>query len=455
MNLAANTQHCDFCAGAPVVKTLDVHDFDMGDGVRSVSGWGVCAVCANLVEIEDKAQLLERAMQSMNGKPELQVLRQRVRDRGGDPDKEQFDWLKQLHKEFWRSYKLKQTAIEAKLAGQKAAPWDTAHNMKFAALRNMENWMKIHGIQIGDTVKFKAGTPFTELEKMIKGEHILQVKQRIYQESIGVLRASDCYSFSGDALEAIKQATGSMPHDGPLSLDQIPRNGIGWWWFEPWLPVKAEPRGGQLAGILWRLTAPTDKPSHAGVNRDKELGNSYVNFTVFAMEDGMPKPTIQWSWNFGESAHALMARALLEHKKQIVPLLTERELVNLIGYASVFFLAACVWLEQEIIEVVEHRVPRQQRRQLEREHKFEKNSLGGVKVIALRRKRRLVEGPVEPSDHKQREYNWQWEVEGHFRNQPHGPGRQLRKVIYITPYVKGPDDKPLKPKAEKVFAVIR
>lgn len=40
---------------------------------------------------------------------------------------------------------------------------------------------------------------------------------------------------------------------------------------------------------------------------------------------------------------------------------------------------------------------------------------------------------------------WQrrWMVRGHWRLQPHGPGRLLRKPLWIDPYVKGPEDKPL------------
>lgn len=40
---------------------------------------------------------------------------------------------------------------------------------------------------------------------------------------------------------------------------------------------------------------------------------------------------------------------------------------------------------------------------------------------------------------------WQrrWMVRGHWRLQPHGPGRLQRKPLWIDPYVKGPEDKPL------------
>ncbi|WP_328853248.1 hypothetical protein OG994_12000 [Micromonospora globbae] len=35
-------------------------------------------------------------------------------------------------------------------------------------------------------------------------------------------------------------------------------------------------------------------------------------------------------------------------------------------------------------------------------------------------------------------------VSGHWRNQPHGPGRALRRPVYINPFLRGPDDAPIK-----------
>jgi hypothetical protein len=37
----------------------------------------------------------------------------------------------------------------------------------------------------------------------------------------------------------------------------------------------------------------------------------------------------------------------------------------------------------------------------------------------------------------------QWLVRGHLRNQPHGPQKSLRKVIWIEPHFKGPEDAPI------------
>lgn len=75
-----------------------------------------------------------------------------------------------------------------------------------------------------------------------------------------------------------------------------------------------------------------------------------------------------------------------------------------------------------------------------------------VTVVKLRRLR-------EPSDHEPgdgtgREWHHRWIVGGHWRNQPFGPGRSLRRPVWIAPYVKGPEGKPLVSRP-KVKALVR
>jgi hypothetical protein len=39
------------------------------------------------------------------------------------------------------------------------------------------------------------------------------------------------------------------------------------------------------------------------------------------------------------------------------------------------------------------------------------------------------------------------DVSGHFKLQPHGPGRSLRQLIWVNAYERGPDDAPVRPRA--------
>ena len=41
------------------------------------------------------------------------------------------------------------------------------------------------------------------------------------------------------------------------------------------------------------------------------------------------------------------------------------------------------------------------------------------------------------------DWTHQWIVDGHWRNQPYGVGHSLRRLQWIAPFIKGPEDAPL------------
>lgn len=78
-----------------------------------------------------------------------------------------------------------------------------------------------------------------------------------------------------------------------------------------------------------------------------------------------------------------------------------------------------------------------------------------VQVVTLRRPRTIhPENPDPTSVHTAREWHHRWVVDGHWRWQACGPNRSERRLTFIAPYLKGPEDKPLKTK-ERVKAWVR
>jgi hypothetical protein len=63
-----------------------------------------------------------------------------------------------------------------------------------------------------------------------------------------------------------------------------------------------------------------------------------------------------------------------------------------------------------------------------------------VRIITLRRPAQPSNEDGEPISHV--EWQHRWVVSGHWRNQPYGPDRSLRRPVYINPFIKGPSDKP-------------
>lgn len=106
-------------------------------------------------------------------------------------------------------------------------------------------------------------------------------------------------------------------------------------------------------------------------------------------------------------------------------------------------------MSQTLTAKTPERGDRTQRRRLERE-----NLPSEVLVIQFRKTRYTsAEGGEE------RNVNWshRWIVGGHWRWQPYkdpASGGEIKKRIWISPYVKGPDDKPLKTK-ERVYVLAK
>lgn len=76
----------------------------------------------------------------------------------------------------------------------------------------------------------------------------------------------------------------------------------------------------------------------------------------------------------------------------------------------------------------------------------------GVRVVQLRKRHYNLTSSAEHE--ADREYTCQWVVRGHWRQQWY-PSLQRNQPKWIAPYVKGPEDKPLKPPRATVFAVVR
>ncbi len=109
-----------------------------------------------------------------------------------------------------------------------------------------------------------------------------------------------------------------------------------------------------------------------------------------------------------------------------------------------WLLATWRLMQQSVTSVTEEHAPRNMRRALER-----KNQNAKVTVISLRHRVSQGDGGNEV------EWSHRWLVKGHWRNQPcKEDGEWTTRLVWIHPYVKGPEDKPLLIR-EHVYALVR
>lgn len=106
-------------------------------------------------------------------------------------------------------------------------------------------------------------------------------------------------------------------------------------------------------------------------------------------------------------------------------------------------------MSQRLALTVQAKPDRATRRRVER--------LGAVvppflRVVTLRRMEQARVRAQGDADREPVDWQWQWDVRGHWRKQPTNDGI---KDVYIEKYRKGPADKPLKPDSLKIFAARR
>ncbi len=118
------------------------------------------------------------------------------------------------------------------------------------------------------------------------------------------------------------------------------------------------------------------------------------------------------------------------------------------------FVASCLsFMEQRITMPVSRPASRAARRRLERNHATFQTE-ADVQVIELRRRERGRPAQPDAENGGTRDWHVQWLVAGHWRRHWY-PRAKAHKPRYIAPYVKGPQDKPLKPPSRQLFVLKR
>lgn len=288
-------------------------------------------------------------------------------------------------------------------------PWMTALEMQFAALHRIE--------------LVKTGAEYAGLDA--------RDRKVLLAESV-ILRRSPAYSWSFETTTAALLASQTIPLDTPLTRENLPTDMAGFWWFgRPATSVETPGAGlRDIVGMAWGTTG--------------DLSATAIMIVGFVLDDyGRPVSTITAVWRFGETVRAMMDRNNADNNAQHLS-----EVPASVPSLCRLFLAGHAWLNQRILLVSSGHIERHRRKQLARENG---PTVSDVKVIQLRRAESQHNKDGRTSESV--EWTCRWIVNGHWRNQPYSNGEH--KLIYILPYVKGPDDKPLKVPAHTVYAVNR
>lgn len=287
--------------------------------------------------------------------------------------------------------------------------------------------------------------------KLVKDIGVL----RSYKLDIDHLRDASAFAWFDPALAAVIQASNSIPHDVKLQDLAIPKEQSGWWWFKRPVTIMTRNEIDPLNALLWSMIKDT-KTQRVFVGF-----GGYVKSSEYS--EGEMAPTSMFKWYLDETIHEMMARLTIEYRGNYGPggryahldsdmKLGETGTIKAAIEIASIFAAGVTWVSQEILDTTDGPVERHERKRLKKE--FNLADVPPVKIITLRHTHHINHTSEELKE-SQREYHYQWVVSGHWRNQPYGPGRLGRKLTYILPYTKGPEDAPLKPKQDKLYVVLK
>ena len=139
-------------------------------------------------------------------------------------------------------------------------------------------------------------------------------------------------------------------------------------------------------------------------------------------------------WSLMHGAPVVFDQAINTLKDSDGNLITDPD--DLARGAQIYTHVQCFWRLMSQLVIVPESLPRQARRQRQREKRVD-----NVKVLRLRRTKPKHEHDFEEGPGI--EYSHRFIVSGHWRNQPYGKKDEptYYKQIWIAPYVKGPEDK--------------
>lgn len=213
---------------------------------------------------------------------------------------------------------------------------------------------------------------------------------------------------------------------------------VAFCWFED-SPFDIQMRSGgadHIRGLTWAYAL------------ERQSRVAMITFTVYTFRDGMPVPVTWASVDVGQTLDRFGAPNDASDA-------TAAEFDRWRGQCQQiarFIVCAGAFLRQKLAVVEQTRAVRHARKRI---------AAAGwtgepvVSVVHLReREKRAATADAETVAAGDRTYRYQWIVQAHTRQQWY-PSLETHLPILIGPYIKGPEDKPLKPRTTPIFLVDR
>jgi hypothetical protein len=255
--------------------------------------------------------------------------------------------------------------------------------------------------------------------------------------TVSLLRG-DTYVVAPEITDVLFGAAPGVPADADLQADTVPAD-AGFCYFAKSLSL-VKGTVGPIRALSWCVIYQDEDLSWMPVTGDTRVGGnaSWVRLIFWLERFGKIAPITQLSWQLGNPLTVMLDRVSDQHEDR-----DPRAEKLRVSYA--FF----AFIQQRLVEFTQGEADRASRRRAEAI--APQVNANAIHVIRLRRiEHRSQDGPATHVD-----WSCRWIVSGHWRRQPCGLARADRRLLWVHSHIKGPENKPMKAPAARVFAVIR
>lgn len=257
------------------------------------------------------------------------------------------------------------------------------------------------------------------------------------------LELAESFFWNSRTVQLVKQSLDDFNLDEITCSRHVLFNDVSWHWFSDEVPFEIEEyktkRMLPVRAITWYYFQSLHKP--------------YLGATAWCQNQidattgrflGPVSPTI-WACVFKGNP---LSSQIEEPELSWQGYVDERTLWETTQLKK-FAVAASTFLRQKFLRVEKEPLERHARKRIQRSG----GKISDISVVHLRKTPAKPKNEVEAEAQKI-DWQWQWSVKKHVRQQWYATLQEHLPII-IHPYLKGPEDKPLKPRTTPIFLVAR
>jgi predicted DNA-binding transcriptional regulator len=280
-----------------------------------------------------------------------------------------------------------------------------------------------------------------------------------YERECQILKRAETFCWFDEPTRAVVSAAITLPSSVRLDKD-LTTSYAGWWYFVNPIDCQTMTQSNRVQAISWSWAVINEKRAvEQWLKHSGTLSGVLMSAWVFDDKIGL-MPSTEFFWGEGCTLQQMLSDMEISFKKTFADDPAALERLPTITMPAVekmgrFFAAGNLWIQQKILVKNPRSMERHARKRLDKE-KGHLRPLSDVQIIQLRR-REVVALSTRPANGEAVDWKCRWIVggtQGFWRNQWY-PSKGYHQPKHIDPFIKGPDDKPLKVPTHRVYSVNR